>query len=347
MREPVAVDQSENPTTFFHQVSIGSAHEQPDLLPSSWYRLVDQLAQGGMGVIYRAIDTVLDQEVAVKVLQSKYADNPDAVRRFLEEAMITGQLQHPGVPDVHDLGTLPDVGHFLAMKLIKGRTLESRLADPSPKGENFVAIFEQICQTGGYAHAHSVIHRDLKPANIMVGAFGEVQVMDWGSPSIGLIRTLSLPTPSPIRKPRSPQLRSAPLTVPVRPPPSTARCWAHRLSCPRTGRRRDREDRRMGGCFRSRSDSLRRAYRPTSLCLRRYRDCHIDGRKGQARSLHGQTRPLWRRYGSGRTLQAVPIFRARKPTAERGRSGQRCGSLEGGGRTARPRRRVGVSRGMG
>jgi tetratricopeptide (TPR) repeat protein len=87
-------------------------------------------------------------------------------------------LQHPGVPAVHDLGTLPDGRPFLAMKLIKGRTLADLLEGGGPA--NLVAVFEQVCQAVAYAHAHGVIHRDLKPANVMVGAFGEVQVMDWG-----------------------------------------------------------------------------------------------------------------------------------------------------------------------
>jgi serine/threonine protein kinase len=84
---------------------------------------------------------------------------------------------------VHDLGVLPDGRPFLAMKLIKGETLEDLLkgrADPADGRGRFVAAFEQVCQAVAYAHAHDVIHRDLKPANVMVGAFGEVQVMDWG-----------------------------------------------------------------------------------------------------------------------------------------------------------------------
>src|SRR5262249_49195278 len=87
------------------------------------------------------------------------------------------------IPAVHDLGVLPDGRPFLAMKLIKGETLEELLkgrADPAEGRGRFVAAFEQVCQAVAYAHARDVIHRDLKPANVMVGAFGEVQVMDWG-----------------------------------------------------------------------------------------------------------------------------------------------------------------------
>jgi tetratricopeptide (TPR) repeat protein len=147
------------------------------------YAVGDEIARGGMGVIYRATDTALGREVAVKVLQERFALDSDTARRFTEEARISAQLQHPGIPPVHDLGTLPDGRPFLAMKLIKGQTLEDLLRarpDPAADRGRFVAAFEQVCQAIAYAHSHDVIHRDLKPANVMVGAFGEVQVMDWG-----------------------------------------------------------------------------------------------------------------------------------------------------------------------
>jgi serine/threonine protein kinase len=156
------------------------------------YRLGEEIARGGMGVVYRVTDTVLRREVAVKVLQEKYASDSEAARRFADEARITGQLQHPNIPAVHDLGVLPDGRPFLAMKLIKGETLElllKRRTDPAEERGRFVAAFEQVCQALAYAHAHDVIHRDLKPANVMVGAFGEVQVMDWGLAKVLRART--------------------------------------------------------------------------------------------------------------------------------------------------------------
>jgi len=147
------------------------------------YLLGEEIARGGMGVVHRATDTVLGRQVAVKVLQEKYAADSGPAGRFADEPRITGQLQHPNIPAVHDLGVLPDGRPFLAMKLIKGETLEDLLqgrTDPAEGRGRFVAAFEQVCQAVAYAHAHDVIHRDLKPANVMVGAFGEVQVMDWG-----------------------------------------------------------------------------------------------------------------------------------------------------------------------
>jgi serine/threonine protein kinase/tetratricopeptide (TPR) repeat protein len=164
------------------------------------YELIDEIGSGGMGVVYRARDTALGRDVAVKLLSDRYPADSPAAQRFLSEARITGQLQHPGIPAVHQVGTLADGRPFLAMKLIKGSTLEAILKDvrsagfsplgpdraearttnPSADRSRLLAIFEAVCQAVGYAHAHRVIHRDLKPANVMVGAFGEVQVMDWG-----------------------------------------------------------------------------------------------------------------------------------------------------------------------
>ncbi|QDU24079.1 serine/threonine-protein kinase [Urbifossiella limnaea] len=147
------------------------------------YVLGAEIARGGMGAVYRATDTALGREVAVKLLQEQFGPDSGTARRFADEAHIAGQLQHPGIPPVHDFGTLPDGRPFLAMKLIKGDTLDDLLRtrrDPGDDRGRFVAVFEAVCQAVGYAHAHDVIHRDLKPANVMVGAFGEVQVMDWG-----------------------------------------------------------------------------------------------------------------------------------------------------------------------
>ena len=137
------------------------------------YELLEEIGHGGMGVVYRARDVALDRDVAVKLLSERCPADSPAAQRFLSEARITGQLQHPGIPAVHQVGTLADGRPFLAMKLIKGSTLEAILkqrVDPSAERGRLLAIFEAVCQAVGYAHAHRVIHRDLKPANVMVGA---------------------------------------------------------------------------------------------------------------------------------------------------------------------------------
>ncbi len=147
------------------------------------YRVFYEIARGGMGAVFAAQDVRLRRPVAVKVMLGCHLHHASVRNRFVEEARITGQLQHPGVPPVHDLGELPDGRPFLVMKLIKGRTLAELLKErPDPRHDlpRFLEVFEKIAQTVAYAHSKGVIHRDLKPANVMVGAFGEVQVMDWG-----------------------------------------------------------------------------------------------------------------------------------------------------------------------
>src|SRR5262249_10419302 len=114
----------------------------------------------------------------------EHRDSPELVRRFIEEAQISGQLQHPGVVPVYGLGTFGDRGRpYFAMKLVKGHTLAALLAgrtEPSAELPRLLAGFHQVAPTEAAAHARDVVHRDLKPSNIMVGDFGEVQVMDWG-----------------------------------------------------------------------------------------------------------------------------------------------------------------------
>ncbi len=147
------------------------------------YQFLGEIARGGMGVILKGHDTDLGRDVAVKVLDRRLADRPEVVQRFVEEAQIGGQLQHPGIVPVYELGTMQDERPFFTMKLVKGRTLATLLSEresPATNRRRLIDIFESVCQTMGYAHARGVIHRDLKPANIMVGAFGEVQVVDWG-----------------------------------------------------------------------------------------------------------------------------------------------------------------------
>jgi serine/threonine-protein kinase len=147
------------------------------------YALLGEVGRGGIGLVLRGHDPRLGRDLALKVLLERHAGQPEVMRRFVEEAQISGQLQHPGVVPVYDLGRFEDGRPFFTMKLVKGQTLARLLAErkePTQDLPRFLQIFEQVCQTVAYAHSKGVIHRDLKPANVMVGAFGEVQVMDWG-----------------------------------------------------------------------------------------------------------------------------------------------------------------------
>src|SRR5262245_53599977 len=136
-----------------------------------------------MGAVLKGHDTGLGREIAVKDLLEEHAGRTELVQRFVEEARVAGQLQHPGVVPVYDLGVFPDRRPYFTMKLVKGHNLARLLAereDPAQDRPRFLGIFLQVCQAVAYAHARGVIHRDLKPSNVMVGTFGEVQVMDWG-----------------------------------------------------------------------------------------------------------------------------------------------------------------------
>jgi len=147
------------------------------------YTVLGEIARGGVGAILKARDIDLGRDIAMKVLLDKHQGREELTNRFVEEAQVGGQLQHPGILPVYELGLLPDQRPYFTMKLIKGKTLGALLKERSELAENrqsLVAIFEKICQAMAYAHARGVVHRDLKPANIMVGSFGELKIIDWG-----------------------------------------------------------------------------------------------------------------------------------------------------------------------
>jgi serine/threonine-protein kinase len=177
---PVLLKEAEGESA--HMVQPKSDAMPPPEQTGDRYQLQGEIACGGMGAVLRGRDVDLGRDLAIKVLLEKYADRPDVARRFLGEAQVGAQLQHPGVVPVYDIGRFGD-RPFFTMKLVKGKTLAALLserADPTADRPRLLGIALQVAQALAYAHAKGVIHRDLKPANIMVGAFGEVQVMDWG-----------------------------------------------------------------------------------------------------------------------------------------------------------------------
>jgi len=142
------------------------------------YILQEFLARGGMGAVYAAQDKTLNRRVAIKVLDS--ADRHDALQeRLVREARVLAQLEHPGIVPVHDAGTLADGRVFYVMKFVEGSRIDQFLASVPSLPER-LRLFLRICETVSFAHSRGILHRDLKPSNVMVGAFGEVLVMDWG-----------------------------------------------------------------------------------------------------------------------------------------------------------------------
>jgi serine/threonine protein kinase len=158
------------------------------------YAIESELGKGGMGAVFRVVDRTMDRPLAMKVIlgQVDAARSgktppiaPLQLKRFLNEAKITGQLDHPGIVPVHEVGVNSEGRAYFTMKLVKGRDLRS-IFDLVFQGKEgwtetrALGVILKVCEAMAYAHSKGVIHRDLKPANVMVGNFGEVYVMDWG-----------------------------------------------------------------------------------------------------------------------------------------------------------------------
>lgn len=156
---------------------LRSAGETPDF-SGTRYALVEFLARGGMGAVYLAEDRVLNRSVAVKILDAADPDGSFA-ERLSKEARVLAQLEHPGIIPVHDAGSLPDGRAFYVMKFVRGSRLDQFLSGIPSLSER-LRLFLRICEAVSFAHSRGILHRDLKPSNVMVGAFGEVLVMDWG-----------------------------------------------------------------------------------------------------------------------------------------------------------------------
>jgi eukaryotic-like serine/threonine-protein kinase len=177
------------------------------------YRILRLHAKGGLGQVFVARDEELNREVALKEIQGKHADHDESRLRFLIEAEVTGNLEHPGIVPVYGLGRYPDGRPYYAMRFVRGESLKESLdrfhtADPhSPDHglqlRKLLGQLVDVCNAMAYAHSRGVLHRDLKPGNIMLGAFGETLVVDWGlakfkdvpeaktNSSTGLLRPMS------------------------------------------------------------------------------------------------------------------------------------------------------------
>ncbi len=187
--EPGVAD-SALPTMY--TIQEGPARPRPPLVRG--YESSELLGVGGMGEVWRVYDPSLNRYLALKSLRSHLTSDPVLEARFLGEARLTAQLQHPGIVPVHTTGELSDGRRYFTMKEVSGRNLREIIREihfgstaaqwvTTSDGWNLnrvMVAFYQVCQTVAYAHQRGVLHRDLKPSNVMIGEFGEVYVMDWG-----------------------------------------------------------------------------------------------------------------------------------------------------------------------
>jgi serine/threonine protein kinase len=152
------------------------------------YEILGPLGTGGMGEVYRARDTSLKREVALKVLPDAFAQDPDRLARFQREAELLATLNHPNIAAVYGLEKTDGV-IAIVMELVEGETLEEKIRRPQPSRglalDEALAIARQVADALEAAHERSVIHRDLKPANIKITADGKVKVLDFGLAKLG------------------------------------------------------------------------------------------------------------------------------------------------------------------
>jgi serine/threonine protein kinase len=153
------------------------------------YELGATLGQGGMGFVRACHDRRIGREVALKMARPEHASKGDVLARFVREACVQGQLEHPAIVPVYDLGRDPDGNVYFTMKRVRGATFERivqqlRSGDPQARSQysrrKLLAAFASVCQALTFSHARGVVHRDIKPGNVMLGDFGEVYVLDWG-----------------------------------------------------------------------------------------------------------------------------------------------------------------------
>jgi eukaryotic-like serine/threonine-protein kinase len=208
------------------------------------YRDLGLLGLGGMGEVRRVLDRDLNRTVAMKVIAAHLMEQPSSLARFVEEAQVSAQLEHPAIIPVHELGRLLDGRLYFTMQEIRGRTMAKMIREVHRGGHSvgvsagsgalgawtfrrLVMAFLRVCEAVAYAHGRGVVHRDLKPSNIMLGRNGEVTVVDWGIAKVlGRPRSGDLDDeqmPLSLRgKPRDLTLRGAVTGTPAYMPPEQA-----------------------------------------------------------------------------------------------------------------------------
>src|SRR5262249_32664306 len=143
------------------------------------YEIRSLIGAGGMGEVYRAVDTSLDREVAIKVLPANFSADTDRLRRFEQEARAAGMLNHPNILMVHDLDVHSDPPYIVA-ELLEGEELRTQLGEGPIAPRQAIEYAQQIASGLAAAHAKGIVHRDLKPENIFITTDGRVKILDFG-----------------------------------------------------------------------------------------------------------------------------------------------------------------------
>src|SRR5436190_20263341 len=146
----------------------------------SHYRILEQLGEGGMGVVYLAEDTLLGRRVAIKTLHSRTGRDPQFRGRFLREARAVSALSHPHIATIYDYGETEDGEPYIVMELIKGSTLGEMMLTEKLTVAQSIEIIKQVAEALAEAHHHGIIHRDIKPTNVAINERGHVKVLDFG-----------------------------------------------------------------------------------------------------------------------------------------------------------------------
>ena len=178
-KQSLRYERAEASDSVFRRVATRHiADANSDKTEGADYQIQDKLGDGGMGVVYSALQTAVNRVVAIKTRKAGKGEDEASRKQFFYEAEVTAELDHPNIPPIYELGRTEDGTFFYAMKLIRGLEWQ-KLLRKKTREEN-LEIFEKVADAVAFAHSKNVIHRDLKPDNVMLGTFGEVYLSDWG-----------------------------------------------------------------------------------------------------------------------------------------------------------------------